>query len=188
MKYTTCVLGTVTLCLLGAPQIVDAQDGPRGEVAGGYQFMWDGDLEESFPTGWFVSAGANVTGRLAVIGEIAGSHKSTKETGSGADFESSFDLFTYLGGTRIAFAPATSAVRPFAQFLAGAANAQATIIVAGMTIDESQTRLAIQPGGGVDIRVTDSVAARAMVDYRRTFFEEADGNEIRVAAGIVVRF
>src|SRR5690242_13733217 len=35
-----------------------AQD-VKGEVAGGYSLMYDNDLGESFPAGWFLSGGAN---------------------------------------------------------------------------------------------------------------------------------
>ena len=51
----------------------------------------------------------------------------------------------------------------------------------------------IQPGAGVDIRLTDRLAARVQGDWRRIFSADkalgiVDSNQIRIAAGIVVGF
>ena len=166
------------LFVMGTAEIAVAQT-PIGEIGGGYQFVWDNELEESFPTGWFVTGAGNLTDSVAVVGEVSGSHKSEGGIFGDADL----NLYTYMGGVRVA-APGT--VRPFFQFLAGVARATATIDVVGFQVDDSLTEFAIQPGGGVDIFLTDGLAVRLMVDYRRIFAEDEDGNEIRAAAGIVV--
>lgn len=185
---TVCRLTVVLVLsavLAWTPTPALAQDPPSVEIAGGYQYMWDKELEESFPTGWFVSGAGHLTSRLAVVGEIAGSHKTERD----ADFKASFSLYTFMGGVRLSLTQRSSTVRPFVQLLGGMARASASVDVAGMRLEESLTEPAVQPGGGVDIQLSPATAARVMVDYRRTFFDAGDsGNEVRVAAGVVLRF
>ena len=63
--------------LMGMPSVAVAQH--AGEIAGGYQFMRDYELEENFPGGWFVSGAGNLTDNIAIVGEVAGSHKGETE-------------------------------------------------------------------------------------------------------------
>ena len=153
-----------------------------GEVAGGYQFVQDYELGENFPSGWFVSAAHNLNRRLAVVGEVSGSEWS--ETNPNFDLTATVNVVTYLGGMR--FRGGVGSLSPFAQVLAGAARARATLSGFGTTVSESETALTIQPGGGVDVRVSATIAARAMVDYRRISFADQGTNQIRLAVGVVV--
>ena len=52
------ILGLATLCATSARA-------SGGEIAGGYSYIYDNDISESFPAGWFVSAGANLTNMFA---------------------------------------------------------------------------------------------------------------------------
>ena len=59
------------------------------------------------------------------------------------------------------------------------------------SIAAAETKLALQPGGGVDIPLAGRLSARLAADYRRIFAErentdQSGNNELRVAAGIVV--
>ena len=54
-------------------------------------------------------------------------------------------------------------------------------------ISASAAAFAIQPGGGVDIRLSDSVAVRVQVDFPTTFVDGSHGTAFRFAPGIVIR-
>ena len=166
---------TVVLVGVGAPA---ATQGPAADVAVGYQFMRDSELDENFPAGWFVSVGANLTDSLAIVGEVAGSRSSA---GSAL---TSLDVYTYMGGIRLH--RRMIGFTPFAQVLVGAARAVATVDVLGITVDESATSAAVQPGAGVDVHLSDAFGLRFAGDYRRVLGD--GGNEVRFLAGVVVGF
>lgn len=171
--------GIVTaVFLIGVPSAAVAQNTGVSEFGAGYQFVGDAELDENFPKGWFVSGGGYLTDRVSIVGEVTGSHKGFTVV--------DLNLYTYVGGVRLSYQ--TGEVKPFVQFQAGAARFTTSLEVVGLPNDESRTDFVIQPGGGVDIPLTDRVAARVMVDYRHIFFEREAGKEVRVAAGLVVSF
>ena len=185
MKQAAVVsVGIVSvLFLVGMPEIAVAQSTPAVEIAGGYQINWDNDVDGSFPTGWFVSGAGFLTDNLAIVGEVSGSYKSESD----GFFTADLDLHTYLAGAR--FSSRAGAVTPFGQVLVGAAKASGRLGgFVGFEERASETAFAAQPGGGVDIHLTEAIAARVMFDYRRIFFEGEANDEIRVAAGIVFGF
>lgn len=182
------VSGIVNLVILmGMPSVTVAQN--AGEIAGGYQFMRQFPLGGNFPAGWFVSAGAELSDTLALVGEVAGSQMS--ETSTHVDVTSDRDVLTVLGGAR--FGMEAGPIRPFGQMLVGLAMSEMDVSGTGFEPHSaSDQAFAIQPGGGVDIPLTESVAARAMVDYRRIYFGDDTGvggvNQMRVAVGLVIGF
>ena len=71
----------------------------------------------------------------------------------------------------------------------GRLSAEATFM--GFTESASQSEFAIQPGAGVDIHLTDRLAARVQADWRRFFSADdklgvEDSDEFRFALGVVV--
>ena len=78
--------------------------------------------------------------------------------------------------------PASARVTPFGQLLAGAVRLSG----GAMGQSSSDTRFALQPGGGVDVWFTRNVGVRVGGDYRRMFGDIDDPNAIRFHAGIVV--
>ncbi len=179
-------IGLVVFLALGVPTVAAAQGSPAGEIAGGYPFMWDNEFDKSFPVGWFVSGAGNLSDNFAIVGEVSGSHNS--ESNEFLSASADLNIYTYLAGVR--FGGRSGAVTSFGQFLVGAARASASTSGLGFEESGSHTEFAIQPGAGVDIHLTEAVAARVIFDYRRISFEFEGGarNEIRVAAGIVVGF
>lgn len=176
--------GIVSLVfVIGTPQIAVAQNSPAGEIAGGYSFLQDFTNELSVPAGWFVSGAGNVTDVLAIVGEVSGAYKTVEALVLDVDL----DLYTFMGGVR--YYRRLARVTPFAQFFLGAARLSAESTFLGFTESESETEFAIQPGAGIDIRLTDRLAARLQGDWRRIFFAEGfsdDSNEFRFAVGLVV--
>lgn len=172
------------LLLVGLPAPVSAQvDVPAHIVAGGYSFMRDDGLEENFPAGWFVSGAHTLWDWLAAVGEVSGGYKDFDFSVAGTTFSTRARVHTFLGGAR--YQRALARLTPFVQLLAGVARASGGVRVFRLSIAEAQTEFALQPGGGVDIALTDRVGARLAADYRRIFAEDED-NEFRFAAGVVV--
>jgi hypothetical protein len=83
----------------------------------------------------------------------------------------SLNVTSYLGGVRFT-SFASGRVRPFGQFLAGFERCCGS------------ADLALQPGGGIDLVVTDALNLRAQVDFRRVRFEGESFNETRFTFGI----
>ncbi len=186
MRNRSLVPVVFILLCLAAP--VAAQDRPAWEIAGGYSFTRAVTDEVTLPVGGFVSGARNVTDMLAIVGEVSGAYKSE------AEFQLEVDkaLYTLMGGVR--YYRHLARVTPFAQFLLGGAALGRKVTVGGYSEwVGGNIEFAIQPGAGVDIRLTDRLAARVQGDWRRVFSADealgiVDGNQIRIAAGIVVGF
>lgn len=170
------------LIVLSQVTPLEAQTVPMSEVAGGYAFMRDDDIDENFPAGWFVSGAVNLNDWLAIDGEISGSY-TTLETPIG---DARLSVHTFMGGPR--FFRRLSGLTPFVQVLFGAARATAEASVLGVAMSESATEFAVQPGGGIDVHLTDRISARLEGDWRRIVTGDEAGNEVRVAAGMVYGF
>ena len=80
-------------------------------------------------------------------------------------------------------------MNPFGQFLAGVVRqgARRPEHAQSREVSASAAAFAIQPGGGVDIRLSDSVAVRVQVDFPTTFVDGSHGTAFRFAPGIVIR-
>ncbi len=168
----------VVLVGVGTPA---AAQGAAADVAVGYQFMRDSELDENFPAGWFVSVGANLTDSLAIVGEVAGSKSSAGSALASLDVA----VYTYMGGIRLHRRMA--GFTPFAQVLVGAARAVATVDILGFAGEESATSGAVQPGAGVDVQLSDSFGLRFAGDYRR-ILGDGGTSQVRFLAGVVVGF
>ena len=190
MRNRSLVLVVFVLLCLAAP--VAAQDIPWWKIAGGYSFTRDVTDEATLPAGWFVSGAGNVTDMLAIVGEVSGAYKDNSEPELG--FEAVVALYTIMGGVR--YYRRRARVTPFAQFLLGISSWRTSATFGGFSRSTvSGPHFVIQPGAGVDIRLTDRLAARVQGDWRRIFSADeahgaqaVDSNQIRIAAGIVVGF
>ena len=143
------------------------------DVSAGYQFarLSQGGSGETFPYGWYVDVAGTVRPMVALVGEVGGVYKSN----SGVTAHE----YSYQGGVRV-FSTMNPMVTPFGQVLLGGSTAG----VGGSSVNA----FSVQPGGGVDIKVTTSVGVRIAADYRRVFFSDTNGggeNDVRVALGLV---
>ena len=160
---------------------------PIGEASAGYAFMRDTTVEENFPAGWYFSAAANLNSWFGVAGEVSGAHRKLADL---AAITVRANLYTFMGGPR--FFIKRGRMVPFAEILAGAAHLRLnTTAPTVLDADATDTKFALQPGGGVTILLTPNVAARAAVDYRRIVFtndgdfDEEDDSQVRFIAGVV---
>jgi opacity protein-like surface antigen len=149
----------------------------KGDVAFGYSLIHDSELEETFPMGWAFAANGNLNDMFSVVGEIGGNYKTVDVFGT--DF--SFRVHSFMGGMR--FRNDQGKAVPFAQVVLGLARLNASFLGES----ESSNEFAIQPGGGVDFRVTDRFAVRVQGDYRIITGEDS-WNEFRFGVGGVLGF
>lgn len=186
MRSLSIVLGLL-LCI---PVSVWAQPQRPAEVAGGgYSFVRDFLVEENFPLGWFASGSYRIFDWLDAVGEVSGTYKKHDFTVDSDTFSTTTRLHSYLGGVR--HSRPMGRLIPFGQFLVGVTRETGGVTVFRQSIAEPQTKLTLQPGGGVDIPLTDRLSARFGADYRRIFAErlntdEESDNQLRFAAGVVV--
>jgi hypothetical protein len=149
--------------------------------------MYDTDMEEDFPKGWFFSGAANVTNWFGVAGEVSGAHKTSAAS---PGYKAKLGLYTMMGGPR--FFVQTGRIVPFAQFLVGAAHARSKVtfpfdLGGGSEYTENDTEFAIQPGGGVTVLLTRHVAVRGALDFRQIYIDGLDDriSEVRGGVGFV---
>ena len=129
--------------------------------------------------GWSLSTAYNFTEKLGLVGEVASFENTWLEAGH--SHESVNQVHSLMGGPRAASAfMHTGGMNPndtrvFVQLLAGI-----------QVSDFTPTRLAIRPGGGLDILTRTGLIVRLGLDYTFTSPEARDLSGGRFVAGIVI--
>lgn len=154
-----------------------AQETPSVEIGLGYAYMRDTTDEENFPKGWYADIAGNISSGLAVVGEVGGSYKTIDVDGEDLKLR----IHTFMGGLRLSRRGDGSTA--YLQVLAGAAQAKAS----AFGVSETETDFALQPGVGLDLRISDGMAFRIGGDYRRIYFEGGHSNQWRATGGLVFR-
>jgi hypothetical protein len=178
-RGTACLGAAVVLIAgMGIPAVAQT---PSVEVTGGYQAPYDRAIQEWFPVGWSVDVAANISRAWAIVGEFGAAYRSD------TDLDIDLDLYTFGGGLR--WSRRTMRVVPFAQLVFGFARMGSSANIAGGHIRFSQTKLMLQPGGGLNILIGERWGVVGQADYRRIFLDEdQDGksgvNELRVFGGV----
>ncbi len=178
----------VVLCLLLLAAPASAQT-PRAETSGAYAVMRDRDREETFPAGWVASVAGNINRWIGVVSEVGGSHRVCEDCQRGPFTSATFRgtdrnlrVFTFMVGPRFA-ARTLPRVTPFAQVLLGGSH-----ISGGVQFDGALTTgFTYQPGAGIDVAVTPTLALRVQGDYRVVRTEGHNGKASRILAGLVWR-
>jgi len=201
----------LTVAALGAALPAAAQT-PRIEVSGGYQFLnVSADLEsidtgdvpvrnvdQSLPAGWYVDLAGNLNRHLGVVFATGGNYKSITESATfgGLAASASVDLrvHEFMGGVRYS-SRANPTVVPFGQFLVGAINGSAKVTASGSVVgspgfafsgEASGTDIALQAGGGMQLRLAHKFGVRVGADYIRILADEGGVNAFRFGAGVVL--
>ena len=155
-----------------------AQDYPKGEVFGGYQFTHLGGTDGQNFNGWNVSATGNLNKTFGVTGDFSGSYKTV----SGV----SAHIYTYTGGPVVSLNH-DGKLNPFVHALFGGARLSAS---AGGLGSASRNGFTMMLGGGADAKLNDNFAIRVFqadwVYYRFSGFNES--KNVRISTGIVFRF
>ena len=179
-------VGATLLCLVivGYARPASAQGTPKAEVSGGYSWFTakaSGDESwEKFPKGWYADVAGNVSDTLSIVGQVTGNYKTFE------DESFRLKIHTYMFGVR---GSSPGRVRGFGQFLVGGANLKAT--TTDDSFSASETDLAIQLGGGVNVLGSGGVGLRLGVDYVRVMakndglvLEGDDVNGFRINIGV----
>ncbi|HJZ63298.1 MAG TPA: outer membrane beta-barrel protein [Candidatus Acidoferrum sp.] len=163
MRKVLAVLVFSVVCSLTAA----AQDHPRGEVYGGYQFThFDPNINAN---GWNASVAGNLNSWFGVKADFSGAYKN------GGKFHTAMagPVFSYRKSER---------VTPFAHVLVGGAWASGGGI--------SENGFAMGVGGGLDVNLNKHVAWRLVQGDWLLFRAggETDKKNARISTGIVFRF
>jgi hypothetical protein len=146
-------------------------------IAGSYVWLNGLGVTNDYPVGWLASVGWNLAGPWAIVGEVGGSYETTRiSTPPSSDIHAHF--YNFAVGPRIA-STRRQTVRPFAQVLLGGVQAGSEF--------GSISHFAWQPGGGIDVRVSDALAIRVQTDYRVIPFGTTAVKQWRIATGVVLR-
>ena len=180
-----------------------AQDAPKIEVFGGYQFLhvgsFDGEGDSAANTsGWAGSATFNVYKRIGLTTDFSGSYRSESIVNtqvSSVPAPAHIQIYTYTFGP-VASLYSHGKVNLFAHALFGDAHVRPTgcVIFSGSP-DEcgsgSYNGLAMMFGGGMDVKSSDRFALRVVqFDWVRlpSQFDGGLNGNMRISTGFVFRF
>lgn len=150
----------------------DEPQEPKYTLSAGYQFLIDGSWDEQLRLGFAASIARRMSPIVSIVGEVSGSHGEYGTTGF------SIQRYAFLGGVRLV--GGEGEVRPFFQALAGYSRQGGDVGLAH--------GIAIQPGAGVDLVMTEWLTLRAQGDYRWIREDGENYNQYRISGGIVWHF
>jgi opacity protein-like surface antigen len=152
-----------------------------GDVFGGYSF------ESSKPAGdasvnrhgWNASVAADVTGSIALVADAGGHYGASEGVDTRQLTLMAGPRFYYVRGERYAL---------FAQALAGLLRETDSVTVLDVTISESENRLGILSGAGLDVKVSDRWSVRLSGDYEWSTKDGSSRGGFRAGVGAAWRF
>jgi hypothetical protein len=142
-------LAGLALVLVLLPSRAAAQAPSRATLGLSYGYLREAASDgATYDAGWFASVASRPRSSLSWVGEVGGSYRSPAGVTQ--------QLLSCLGGARLSHRQGS--IAPFVQAVAG--------IERFSEPGFSETGLALQPGGGIDVSLTARLALRAQVDYR----------------------
>jgi hypothetical protein len=165
----------LVLALLAAAPAT-AGEGHGTDLFAGYSFA---DIDEVSRHGGNLALGFDLAGPLSGFVD-ASFHWGSSEGASLSDA-------TLMAGPGVRFGKRGGTVF-FARVLAGLVSDKASIEVLDVDISETSSRFGVLAGGGVDFRLSPSLAARVQGDYLWNDVELGSSSGFRISAGIVYRF
>ena len=179
----------VMAAIAASPAI--AQETPKFEIGVNYSILSEQTIDETLPVGWTVPVAYNFNHWLAVAGEVGANYRSDTFLGQGIDI----NVSTYMAGPKFTkrgknvtffFQMLGGAARGAANLdlnlpnfnlpnfnLPNIPNLPNLPSLPNQALDlldrdfsRSATQFALQPGGGIDVSVSDNVAIRLQGDYR----------------------
>ena len=201
-----CVLAAVTLCL---PQPVAAQNN-AAEVSVGYSFLSNDDLavnDSNLPWGFLFGGAMQLNDWVSLAADLNGHYRRGIDPSSSTEFvvgalptedfqgfsfnrpedgwcspkitECNVDIQTVSGVGGPRFHLPSGRLRPFVHIMAGATRSLRKIAFFAHT----STNFTVQPGGGVEVDMTDNTAFRIQADFKQVFFGEPD--QVNLGASLV---
>ena len=192
------LVGILSLVFLMAGVAV-AQDFPRVEVFGGYQFLRAsqgaaGD-DEGFSQmfhGWSASGVVNINKYFGVEGVLTGVYGDFYDIDGepdnpDIDVNARIHNYSYMFGPRLAVR--SNRVTGFAHFLLGGSRMSISAAASDPNAGMSSNDFAWAIGGGVDINVIKNFAVRpAQFDFGQIRSDMDNVNLVGYSAGVVVKF
>jgi len=173
MRKLVSFFGFLVVASLALPLPAHAQ---KAELFGGYSYVrLDTSPGSQNFNGWNASLDVNTFKILGFKADFSGTYASP--------FGVSTHLYTFLFGPQLNLP--TPFVSPFVHALFGGARLGAS--AGGVTT--SSTSFASAIGGGIDVHPLPLVGLRLIqADYLTTHFGGTRQNNIRISAGLVLRF
>ena len=156
---------------------VMAQDTPKAELFGGYSYAGNG------ANGFDASISGNLNNWFGLVVDVGGQYTRLNDQG----FTEKIRTHSILFGPR--FSLRGNRVVPFVHALFGFSHLRTETNEFGSLLSFSDSSFGMALGGGLDIKVNDKFAIRALqLDYLRTRFFNETQNKGRISVGVVVRF
>lgn len=168
----------VVVVILSVSLTGAAQETPKVELFGGYSYV-GGNFH-----GWNASVAGNVNKWFGVVADVSG------HTGGFDDINlrERQKINSFLAGPRFSIRK-HKRLTPFVHALFGPTRVSIRSTENGENFSASDTGFSMFLGGGLDIKVNDHVAIRAIqVEYGRAHLFDESQARGRVAVGIVFRF
>jgi hypothetical protein len=143
----------------------------------GYSFYRDQSDSLSFPAGWMLSGARHATPEIEIVGAISGSHRSDDALGVNV---ASTTIYTFSAGPK--YARRTGSVTAFGQVLVGLGVVRSSTF----GVSDSSAGFALQPGGGVDIPITKTLAFRIGGDVESVHASGGWFSGFRINAGVML--
>src|SRR5262249_33363760 len=191
------VMAGALILLASLPTL--AQNYPGAEVSGGFSYLrleGGGNLY-----GWDASIAGNLNHWFGLVGEFGGHYGTGFDNAFiivvptppgivSADVDS--NVYTFLFGPRFSYRK-DRRLTPYGHVLPGFARTSVSVTLISPTAtfhsSATSTAFAMALGGGVDLRLTRSLAFRMVqADYLLTRFGETTQNNARITTGLVYRF
>jgi hypothetical protein len=168
------IISLFCLCLAIVATPVLAQETPKAELFGGYQYT---HAEGQDLNGWNASIAGNLNNWFGVAADFSGAYKTISGVSVKAHTYTFGPVFSYRANDRIT---------PFAHVLVGGVHLSGS----GFGLSGSTNGFAIQAGGGADLKINNRFAVRlAQVDWEGFHANGTwSSKDVRVSTGIVVRF
>jgi hypothetical protein len=170
-----------------AEPAAEAAGAPRIEAVVAYSGLWDdqfskGGRDGFYELGWVLSLCGNLSRSMGIVGEASG-HYSSEDTRDelGAPVSLDRDLLALQAGPRYTHR-GSGRVAAYVQALAGWTRTGQK--VSGRR--EIEDAFSVQPGLGLDVRLSASVGLAFGADYRFVFGKQQDRGEVRFLAGLVI--
>ena len=175
-------VGVAMVLLLGIVHTATAQTS-RVELSGGYGITRAAD--QTLPIGWIADIATTLNRTWSVVGEVSGAYKVEEDEDLGVDVK----LSLHSLGAGIRWSSRGARIVPLVQVLVGAARISARAEILSTKVGDSSTKFMLQPGGGVNLKINQTLGVVGQVDYRRVFRDEQDEretgeNEFRAFIGI----
>ena len=176
-KTPSLVVLVLLLSLSGQAQ--DALDTtPKAELFGGYSYAGTGSH------GFTTSVAGNVNDWFGVVAEVGGQYTRLSDQG----FTEKIRTHSVLFGPRLSLRRRNRVV-PFGHALFGVSHLKTATNEFGPPLTFSDTSFGLALGGGLDIRINENLAFRAIqADYLQTRFFGETQNKGRLSVGIVLQF